>query len=506
MHARRAKRQPQPQRAARRAAPTSRCRRPTTAMPGSGTHSQHTARNSGWRSTRRRCVPGRRHARAIQALAPVRAMTLWCSANDGEQRRCQERGATAKAVGPVRRGLAEGECRRPRRTSASETTNRTAAEPREAATDAITGSRGAYHQGHGFMGSWTRSPGLRPLSSRASASSSAFGAGREAFWEADRAGRSGTRAITEFDVSTLSLPRRRAGAARGHRRRDAARRRAGTASSIPRRPEALLAGGAVRRGRGARGLERRRASRSGEPSAGVIIGSGGGGIDVGEQQYRDFFTTGGQHVTPYAIALGICGMVSSEISIALGLRGISHVLSTGCTSSTDAHRLRRGAAAGRRGRRAAVGRHRRLRDARHDLRLLAHARGLHALQRPAGRGVAAVRPGPRRLRARARARGCWRSSARTARARAARASTRPSTATRRRATRTTACRWIPTASEIVRCMRTALERSGRAARGDRLRQLSRHVDPAERRHRVAVHARRARRASPTACRGRRPSR
>ena len=32
----------------------------------------------------------------------------------------------------------------------------------------------------------------------------------------------------------------------------------------------------------------------------------------------------------------IVGIVSSEISIALGLRGISHVLSTGCTSSTDA--------------------------------------------------------------------------------------------------------------------------------------------------------------------------
>ena len=44
----------------------------------------------------------------------------------------------------------------------------------------------------------------------------------------------------------------------------------------------------------------------------------------------------GEHVTPYAIAVGICGMVSSEISISLGLRGMSHVLSCGCTSSTDA--------------------------------------------------------------------------------------------------------------------------------------------------------------------------
>jgi 3-oxoacyl-[acyl-carrier-protein] synthase II len=34
--------------------------------------------------------------------------------------------------------------------------------------------------------------------------------------------------------------------------------------------------------------------------------------------------------------VSIVGIVSSEISIALGLRGISHVLSTGCTSSTDA--------------------------------------------------------------------------------------------------------------------------------------------------------------------------
>ena len=31
---------------------------------------------------------------------------------------------------------------------------------------------------------------------------SAFGAGRETFWDAIRNGRSGTRAITEFDVST----------------------------------------------------------------------------------------------------------------------------------------------------------------------------------------------------------------------------------------------------------------------------------------------------------------
>src|SRR5919205_4143024 len=76
--------------------------------------------------------------------------------------------------------------------------------------------------------------------------------------------------------------------------------------------------------------------RIGEPGAGVVIGSGGGGIDVGERQYYDFFVERGRKVTPYAIPVSIVGMVSSEISISLRLRGISHVLSCGCTSSTDA--------------------------------------------------------------------------------------------------------------------------------------------------------------------------
>jgi 3-oxoacyl-[acyl-carrier-protein] synthase II len=70
--------------------------------------------------------------------------------------------------------------------------------------------------------------------------------------------------------------------------------------------------------------------------AGVIVGSGAGGVDVAERQYREFFAEAWNRVSPYAIPVSIVGMISSEISIALGLHGISHVLSTGCTSSTDA--------------------------------------------------------------------------------------------------------------------------------------------------------------------------
>ena len=38
-----------------------------------------------------------------------------------------------------------------------------------------------------------------------------------------------------------------------------------------------------------RGLERRRACDSNEPGAGVLVGSGAGGIDVAERQYSEFF-------------------------------------------------------------------------------------------------------------------------------------------------------------------------------------------------------------------------
>ena len=140
--------------------------------------------------------------------------------------------------------------------------------------------------------------------------------------------------------------------------------------------------------------------RLGEPGAGVLVGSGAGGIDVAERQYFEFFTDGWKRVTPYAIPVSIVGMISSEISIALELHGISHVVSTGCTSSTDAISY---AAALIRGGEADVlltRRRRRLRHARHDLRLFEDARRRDPLQRRARRRLAPVRCRARRVRAR----------------------------------------------------------------------------------------------------------
>ncbi|HEY7292047.1 MAG TPA: beta-ketoacyl-[acyl-carrier-protein] synthase family protein [Vicinamibacterales bacterium] len=164
---------------------------------------------------------------------------------------------------------------------------------------------------------------------------SPFGVGRERFWDAVRRGCSGTRAITDFDASELgcrvaapvtNVSIADVPALDGDDIWDSGYR------ADPKRysRSALIGVIAAREAWADAGL------RIGEPNAGVVIGSGGGGIDVGERQYYDFFVERGKKVTPYAIPVSIVGMVSSEVSISLRLRGVSHVLSCGCTSSTDA--------------------------------------------------------------------------------------------------------------------------------------------------------------------------
>src|SRR5499427_4544870 len=69
---------------------------------------------------------------------------------------------------------------------------------------------------------------------------------------------------------------------------------------------------------------------------GVVLGSGGGPIEFSERMYHLYYTNQVRKASVYSIPSGTIGTLSSEISMRFGLRGPSHVLSTGCTSSTDA--------------------------------------------------------------------------------------------------------------------------------------------------------------------------
>ena len=164
---------------------------------------------------------------------------------------------------------------------------------------------------------------------------SPYGTGRDCFWQHVSTGCSATRAITDFDASPFSctvaasvpamaddeaVPLERAGDALPVGRPDPRRYSKASRIAVTAAREAWADAGL----------------RLNEPGAGVLVGSGAGGIDVAERQYAEFFSHAWNRVTPYAIPVSIVGMISSEISIALELNGISHVVSTGCTSSTDA--------------------------------------------------------------------------------------------------------------------------------------------------------------------------
>ncbi|TAJ98265.1 beta-ketoacyl-[acyl-carrier-protein] synthase family protein [bacterium] len=156
------------------------------------------------------------------------------------------------------------------------------------------------------------------------------GIGTEAFWQATRSGVSGVGTIALFDPTPL--PCQIAGEVRDFRPEDhlPPKELRRVARSVPlviaATKEALRS---ARMDFEAMTLEERR-------SWGVILGSGGGMPDFIEQQYRLYFSEQLRKVSAYNISSSTIGTLSSELSLYFGLKGPSHVISTGCTSSTDA--------------------------------------------------------------------------------------------------------------------------------------------------------------------------
>ncbi|PYQ34158.1 MAG: beta-ketoacyl synthase [Acidobacteria bacterium] len=84
------------------------------------------------------------------------------------------------------------------------------------------------------------------------------------------------------------------------------------------------------------GLDPSRLSLDERRGMGVVLGTGGGAIEFTERMYHLYYTNQTKKASIYSIPSGTIGTLSSEISMQFGLRGLSHVVSTGCASSTDA--------------------------------------------------------------------------------------------------------------------------------------------------------------------------
>jgi len=84
------------------------------------------------------------------------------------------------------------------------------------------------------------------------------------------------------------------------------------------------------------GLEPDKMSVAEKREIGVVLGSGGGAQEFSEEQYRLWYTGESRKVSVFTVASGTMGTLSSELSMRFGFRGQSHVVTTGCASSTDA--------------------------------------------------------------------------------------------------------------------------------------------------------------------------
>src|SRR5215213_5332455 len=157
-----------------------------------------------------------------------------------------------------------------------------------------------------------------------------IGIGREAFWHGLQSGESGIRRIESFDVA--DSPVKIAAEVRDFDWE--AQLNPKDRKHVPRTVPLALA--AAREALDDAGIQPGDFSTEERREMGVVLGTGGGGLAFTEYQYQFWYVGPRYKASVYTIPSSTHGGLSSELSMAFGLRGLSHIVSTGCTSSTDA--------------------------------------------------------------------------------------------------------------------------------------------------------------------------
>ena len=157
-----------------------------------------------------------------------------------------------------------------------------------------------------------------------------IGEGRRAFWDSLAGGSSGVRRIENFEVTTSPVKIAAYVPDFDWEAQLNAKDRKHVARTVP------LALAAAREALVDAGIDTSNLSLDDKRRFGVEIGTGGGGLAFTEKQYSYWYIGPQNSASVYVIPSSTHGGLSSELSMAFGLRGLSHVVSTGCTSSTDA--------------------------------------------------------------------------------------------------------------------------------------------------------------------------
>lgn len=156
------------------------------------------------------------------------------------------------------------------------------------------------------------------------------GIGKEAFCRAVLAGKSGVKRISRFDSS--NLPVHIAGEIPEFD--ELAWFEAKERKHVSRVVPLCLA--ATTEAVNDAGLDMAAMSVEEKREIGIVLGTGGGAQEFSEQQYGLWHSGKEKQVSLFCVPSGTMGTIPSEISMRFGFRGYSHVVTAGCTSSTDA--------------------------------------------------------------------------------------------------------------------------------------------------------------------------
>ena len=157
-----------------------------------------------------------------------------------------------------------------------------------------------------------------------------IGIGRERFWESLQSGKSGVSRIESFDVANSQVKIAAEIKDFDWQAELNIKDRKNVSRCVP------LALRAAREAVGDAKIDTENLPLEERRRFGVCLGTGGGGLAFTERQYVYWLTGEASKASLYTIPASTHGGLSSEISMVFGLHGLSHVVSTGCTSSTDA--------------------------------------------------------------------------------------------------------------------------------------------------------------------------
>lgn len=156
---------------------------------------------------------------------------------------------------------------------------------------------------------------------------SPVGIGKKEFWNAIKKGKSGIDIVTRFDVD--EFPSKLAAEVKDFQVHDFIEKK--EARRMDRYTQFAVAASKMAVDDAFLPLDKINNERMG-----VIIGSGIGGMETFENQYRTLLEKGPNRVSPFCIPMMISNMASGQVAIYFGAKGHNETIVTACATSTNA--------------------------------------------------------------------------------------------------------------------------------------------------------------------------